>query len=448
MAARDIQATVEKMEGLTVGEPGFSREAVLALSHWKDEPDWVRRRRLEAWEAFEAIPMPQWRRTSLRGFRLGRFAPFRMREEPIGNDQLPEALRRRLTGALDRAGLIVHRNSSSFVLELDEALRAQGVILTDLDTAVREYPDLVKPHFMQAVPFTEGKFEALHSAFWSGGVFLYIPENVYVEKPIQAMYWADVPDLGVFPHTLIVAAPNSGVTYVEERLSPQGKGSLLVSSVVEVHTQPGAQVQFFGIQEWGRNVYDFTTRRALTGNDSVVNWVVGYLGGKLNKEYLETRLVGPGSSTEILGVFFVDDRQHLDVYTMMNHIAPFTSGDLLFRGALQDYAHSVFEGMIKIHPGAQDTASYLHDNTLLLSDHARADSIPSLEIEANQVRASHGATMGKLDPEQLFYLMARGLPEREAIRLLVTGFFEPVIKRIPLDTVQERLREAVAQKAV
>ena len=448
MAAKDVQAIVAEAGGFALDEPGFTRQAVLALTRWKDEPDWVRQRRLEAWEAFEALPMPQWRRTSLRGLKLQRFVPFLAQEEAAGEGQLPQELEQRLAKTPERAGLIVHRNSSSFVLELDEELRAQGVILTDLDTAVREHSELVEPHFRRAVPLDEGKFEALHGAFWSGGVFLYIPENVYVEKPIQAVYWADVPNLGVFPHTLIVAAPNSGVTYVEERLSPQGRGALLVSSVVEVHTQPGAQVQFFGIQDWGRNVYDFTTRRALTGNDSVVNWVVGYLGGKLNKEYLETRMVGPGSSTEILGVFFVDDRQHLDVYTMMNHIAPFTSGDLLFRGALQDHAHSVFEGMIKIHPGAQDTASYLHDNTLLLSDTARADSIPSLEIEANQVRASHGATMGKLDPEQLFYLMARGLPEQEAIRLLVTGFFEPVIERIPLANVQERLREAIAQKAV
>jgi len=447
MAAEDIYAVVERTEAFAIDEPGFSRQAVLALSHHKGEPDWVRQRRLEAWEAFEALPIPQWRRTSLRELELDRFVPF-VQEEAVEKDQLPEALQRRLALTPDRAGLIVHRNSSSFVLELDEELRAQGVILTDLNTAVCEHPDLVEPHFMKAVPFDEGKFEALHSAFWSGGVFLYVPENVYVEKPIQAVYWTDTPGLGVFPHTLIVAAPNSGVTFVEERLSPQGKGNTLVSSVVEVHTKPGAQVQFFGIQDWAQNVYDFTTRRAITENDSVVNWVVGYLGGKLSREYLETRMVGPGSSTEILGVFFVDDRQHLDVYTMMNHIAPFTSGDLLFRGALQDHAHSVFEGMIKIHPGAQDTASYLHDNTLLLSDNARADSIPSLEIEANQVRASHGATMGKLDLEQLFYLMARGLPEREAIRLLVTGFFEPVIERIPLENVRERLREAVAQKAV
>ncbi len=448
MPAKNAIATAQKTEALAIREPGFTRQAVLELSHLKGEPEWVHQRRLEAWEAYEATPMPQWRRTSLRELKLDSFIPFLPpEEETTDGTQLPEGLRHLLQQEGERTGLLIHRNSTSFVLELDEELAAQGVILTDLDTAVREYPELVEPHLMKAVPFTEGKFEALHSALWSGGTFLYVPEGVYIEKPIRAIYWVDAPSLAVFPHTLIVAGPNSGVTYLEERVSPEAETAILVSSVVEVHTKPGAQVHFLGLQDWGRNVFDFTTRRAVTDNDSVANWVVGYLGGKLNKEYLETQLAGPGSSTEILGVFFVDDRQHLNVYTKMNHVAPFTSGDLLFRGALQDAAHSVFEGMIKIHPGAQDTASYLHDNTLLLSDDAHADSIPSLEIEANQVRASHGATMGKLDAEQLFYLMAHGLPEKEAIRLLVTGFFEPIIERIPLEGMRERLRDAVAQKA-
>ncbi len=434
-------------------QTGFDRTTVQELSYLKDEPEWVRRRRLEAWEAYEAKPMPRWRRTNLRNLDLDAFAPFHPPAEIVGVSALPAALQDAIARESERAGLFIHQNSAGATTMLDEEWADQGVILTDLDTAVREYPDLVEPYLMgDAVSLIgsghhdQTKFEALNGALWAGGMFLYVPENVWIDKPIQGVFWADVPGLAILPHTLIITEPNSGVTYLEENLSAGGDGQIFVNAITEVYTKPGSQVSFLNIQDWTDNVLSFSSRRAVTEQDSVANWTVGAVGAGLAREFVETRLVGAGSSTDIVGVFFLDGQQHHDMYTLMNHEAPFTSGDLLFKGALQERSRSVFEGLIKIHPGAQNVASYLHEKTLVLSPDARADSIPSLEIEANEVRASHGATISKVDPEQLFYLMSHGLPEQEARRLIVEGFFEPVMGRIPLDSVREHLRAEISSK--
>lgn len=453
MSLRELNTV--RADGLALAEQtGFSRRAVEELSYLKDEPAWARRRRLEAWEAYEARPMPQWRRTNLRELNLDVFVPFQPPSEPTyDTSEFPAELQEVIARESERAGLFVHRNSAGAMVVLDEEWVEQGVILTDLDTAVREYPDLVEPYLMgEAIPLAgtghhdQTKFEALNGALWSGGMFLYVPENVWIDKPVQGIFWADVPGLAVFPHTLIITGPNSGVTYVEESRSAGGEGRILVNGITEVYTQPGSQVKFLSVQAWADNVLSFSSRRAVTGPDSVANWTMGAVGAGLSRELMETRLVGAGSSTEIVGVFFLNGKQHHDTYALMNHLAPFTSGDLLFKGAIQGRSRSVFEGLIKIHPGAQNVASYLHEKTLVLSPDARADSIPSLEIEANEVRASHGATVSKIDPEQLFYLMAHGLSEQEARRLIVNGFFESVMERIPLESVREHLRDEISAK--
>jgi Fe-S cluster assembly protein SufD len=449
-----VPGTVRADAPALAEQTGFSRASVEALSHLKDEPEWVHRRRLEAWEAYQARPMPRWRRTNLRLVHLDAFVPFHSSSATAdGTSELPADLQSAIVRESERAGLFIHRNSAGAAVVLDEEWAEQGVILTDLDTAVREYPDLVEPYLMgEAVSLAgmghhdQTKFEALNGALWSGGMFLYVPENVWIDKPIQGVFWADIPGLALFPHTLIITGPNSGVTYLEESRSAGGDGEVLVNGITEVYTQPGSQVNFLSIQAWADNVLSLSSRRAVTRQDSVVNWTLGAIGARLSREFVETRLVGAGSSTDIVGVFFLNGRQHHDTYTLMNHVAPFTSGDLLFKGALQDRSRSVFEGLIKIHPGAQNVASYLHEKTLVLSQNARADSIPSLEIEANEVRASHGATVSRIDPDQLFYLMAHGLPEQEARRLIVNGFFEQVMERIPLVSVREHLRDAIASK--
>lgn len=420
----------------------LSSDIVGHLSELKREPEWLRERRLAAWRLFETLPMPDWRRTPLDKLDLSAFAPFVQPQVQT----LPPGLQALIESGEERAGLLIQHNSSATDHWLDESLAKQGVILVDLDTAVREYPELVEKYLMtEVVQASEGKFEALHGALWSGGALLYVPRNVEIAQPIHIYYYVDQPGSSIFPHTLVVTEPGSVVTVLEESVSPPAFQAL-ACGIIEVYLKPTSQVRFIKLQDWNEQTWDFSTARALAEQDTGIYWSWGTVGSRLSRVYLESLLIGAGATTELLGVHFLNGTQHLDIYTLMNHIAQFTSGDLLFRGALQDQSYSVFEGLIKIHPGAQDTNSYLHDNTLLLSDDARADSIPSLEIEANEVRASHGATVGQVDEEQLFYLMTRGLPRKVAERMIVEGFFAPVIDRIPLPVAQEKLRAAIERK--
>lgn len=454
MSARELGAVDAGAPALAQPTATISRAAVEELSYLKEEPDWMRQRRLHAWDVYQARPMPRWRRTSLGGLNLDALVPVQPHMAPAGDGlETPAEVRGVAARESERAGLFVYRGSAGAAITLDPEWLEQGVILSDLDTAVREHPDLVKPYLLGNAISLNGtghhdqtKFEALSAALWGGGMFLYVPENVWIDKPIQALLWVNAPGQAIFPHTLVITGPNSGVTVVEESRSAGGSERTVINGITEVYTQPGSQVNFLSIQAWANNVWSFSSRRAVTEQDSVANWTIGALGAGLSRELVETRLAGAGSSTEIVGVFFLDGRQQHDTYAVMNHVAPFTSGDLLFKGALQDRSRSVFEGLIKIQRGAQNVASYLHEKTLVLSQDARADSIPSLEIEANEVRASHGATVSKIDPDQLFYLMTRGLPERDARRLIVNGFFEPVLERIPLDSVRQHLRDEISEK--
>jgi Fe-S cluster assembly protein SufD len=422
---------------------GFSREAVEALSEVRGEPEWLSERRLAAWAFYQDSPLPDWRRMPLTELKLDNFRPALLdRDDPAWPVDL-EAIR---TSADERAGLLIYRSSGRAYVEIAPAPRAQGVILTDVATAVREYPELVRRYLLgEAAPVGEHKFAALHAALWSGGLFLYVPRNVRIEQPIHGVIAVDGANRASFPHTLVVADSNSSVTYLEETWSPADQPAY-VGGAAEIYLAPGAQVRYTILNGWGENTLNLTTYRAISERDSFIGWTLGSVGGRINRLFIESLLKGAGSSTELLGIYFLNGRQHLEVDTLVNHVASFTGGDLALKGALQDEARSVFDGLIKIHPGAQDTNSYLSDQTLLLSDKARADSIPSLEIEANEVRASHGVTMGQVDEEQIFYLMSRGLTRPSAERMIVDGFFEPIMQRIPLETVKNKLRAAIERK--
>jgi Fe-S cluster assembly protein SufD len=330
---------------------------------------------------------------------------------------------------------------------LDPALAARGVILTDLDTAVREHGDLVRQYFMtEAVPAHTGKFAALHGAFWSGGVFLYVPRGVEIELPLQAITFADQPGLGLFNHSLVVLEAGSRATFVESVASDERHTNGFADDVSELIVRDGANLRHIHLQEWGLGVQNISLQRLVAGRDSTTNWLTVTLGGQLSRAEVQAVLNGQGASAEMLGIFFGEGRQHLDHHTMQIHNVPNTTSDLLFKGTLNDTARSVFSGLIQVAPGAQKTDAYQLNRNLLLSDKARADSIPNLEIQANDVRCTHGASVGPVNPEHLFYLMARGLSRADATRMIVEGFFEPVVMRIPLASVRERLWRSIEHK--
>jgi FeS assembly protein SufB len=432
---------------------GLSRGAVEEISRQKGEPEWMLQKRLQAWDIYESTPTPLGRRGDLGTLRtfsnfkfqqLTPYAPFN------GNEALSSVMERSQREALvhERAGLIVQRNSSIVHLELDEELKHQGVILTSLETAAREYPELVQEYFMtKCVPVETSKYTAMNAAFWSGGIFLYVPKGVEIEKPILGQVWIDQPGAAIFGHTLVVADDMSSVRYIEEYNSDfEGETASLFNGVVEVYTRNGAQVEFSSMQDFGMNVWNITNRNAIEENDGSTTWVMADLGSKVMLSDIGSSLKGNGSAAELVGVFFTDHDQRYSINSLANHIGLSTNAETMVKGALSDSSRVEFSGMIRIQPKAQNTASFLSDHTLLLSDKCRAESIPGLEIAANEVSASHGATTGKIDEEQLFYLMVRGIPQEEAERIIVQGFFEPVLQRIPLENLRGRLRRSIVRR--
>src|SRR6266567_1689179 len=409
---------------------GLSRDAVEALSRQKGEPEWMLQKRLHAWDVYEKTPAPLGRRGDLgtrrtvANFKFQELNPFVPSPLLDGDGSLPAAIEQSLKEALvdARSGLIVQRNASVVRTELDDELKRKGVILTDLDTAVR-------------------------AAFWSGGVFLYIPKGIEIEKPILAQIWIDSPASAIFAHTLIIAEDESSVRYVNEYNSSfDGEQASFLNDVVEVYARNAARVEFSNLQDLGLNVWNVTNKNAVHEKDGSSTWVLADLGSKVNLANIGATLCGNGSVAELVGVFFSDHDQRFSMNTLSDHDAIATNAETLVKGVLTDQSRVEFEGMIRVQPKAQQTASFLSDHTLLLSSECRAESIPSLEIGANEVSASHGATTGQIDEEQLFYLMVRGIHREEAERIIVQGFFEPVLQRIPLENLRTRLRRSIVRR--
>jgi Fe-S cluster assembly protein SufD len=445
-----MDATMTKANALT----GFSREAVEELSRSKGEPTWVLEARLAAFDTFAQLPFPQrtdeeWRRTDLRGLKLDRLAPF------AGINGRVESLDG-LLGAVEdggvsneseRAGVVVQRDASTVYVEANDDLVAQGVIYTDLDTAVREHPELVKRYFMtEAVPATLGKFEALHAAFWQGGTFLYVPKNVSVELPFRSFALGQEPHTAIFSHTLVVLEEGAEAFFVDAYRSPTQEQQGFASGVVELIQGEDSKLRYVQVQDWGRHVWNFMTERAIVARSATLNSLHVTLGSKFTKNSIGSHMRGPDSLAEMLGIFFADGDQFFDHHTWQLHESPYATSDLEFKGALKDSARSVYSGLIKVSEGAQKTDAYQQNRNLVLSRQARADSIPNLEIGANDVRCTHGATVSQVVPEHIFYLQARGIPYTEAQKLIVEGFFRPVIDRIPVEEIQGFLEGAIARK--
>lgn len=425
-------------------ETGLTRAAVEQLSARNNEPSWVLEQRLRAWQIFESLPMPtrqdeQWRRTDIRPVKLDKLAPYSVAGDGTGQSPL------QLQG--EYAGILTQQNSATVSASLRDDVADQGVIFTSLDTAVREHPALVRQYFMtEAVTAEYDKFAALNGALWSGGAFLYVPRNVEVSLPLRSLYTLTRGGIGVFTHTVIVAEEGSRVTYVEEYSSDGIDEVALNAGVVEVFVKQSAHVTFVGLQDWMGKVYDLSTQRALLDRDSRLDWLVLGMGDSVTKSNIEVGLRGRGASTQMLGLLWGYGRQHTDYHTVQDHMAPHTTSDLLYKTALNDEARSIFSGTIRVVKGAQGTDAYQANRNILLSSKASAFPSPNLEIEANEVRCTHGASIGKVDPDQLFYLMARGIPRQAATRMIVEGFFEDVLQREPVASVRDNLRELIVRK--
>ncbi|MGQ9785443.1 MAG: Fe-S cluster assembly protein SufD [Anaerolineae bacterium] len=431
----------------------FSRETVTRLSEELAEPDWMREKRYIAWSLFEEMPMPtpqdeHWRRTDLRAIKWDELKlPESVHAEQMhSSERLPEELHSILSAGGRVAGRLVLLNGNVVWHELMPEAAAQGVLLMDLTSAVHDHPNLVQRHFMRGVAPSEGKFAALNGALWKGGAFIYIPQGVKIEQPFEIVIGLKGNNIALFPRVLIIAEAGASATVIEELLSLDHADQAFSAGVSEIITGEGASVTYGELQRWREHVFSCNTRRALHSAQSHVTWDLGYLGGRLSKTFVDSTLMEDGASCQVYGVYFVRDHQHIDLDLAVHHIARHTHADLLIKGAAQERGRAVFRGLIRIDQSGQQTDSYMKNDNLILSEQARIDSIPSLIIDANDVRASHGATVSRLDEEHIFYLQSRGIPRAPAVRLVTEGFFASVLERMEQEHIRHKLMEAVISK--
>lgn len=435
------------MEGVT---EALNRSAVEALS--AADPEWLRERRMHSWSVYEQTPMPTTRLEEWRYTDLGRLLDLDALAlpevtAPADGGARPTLLQTAMEEDEAASGHLVLLDGQVIHRDLIDELAQQGVILTSLRQAVVEHEALVREHLgTEALPPEEGKFPALNGALWRDGVFVYIPRGVRVELPIRVTRWISRSGSALFTRTLIVAEPMSQLSYFDELLSDDLEEQTLVSGAVEVVARDGAHVQYVSVQRLGRGAFHQAAQRTLAGRDSTLNTLNVSLGASVARVDLTALLIGTGASSEMMGLYFADGNQHFDHNTRQDHLAPHTYSDLLYKGALDGEAHGVFRGIIRVHKGAQKTDAYQTNRNLLLSGSARADSLPNLEIEADDVKCSHGATVGQLDEEARFYLMSRGLSRIQAERLVVLGFLGEVLGRLPLGGVATKVTRVIEQK--
>src|SRR5947199_858235 len=424
---------------------GLNREIVEQISEMKGEPSWMRQFRLKSLEHFMKRPMPTWgadlssinfddiyyyiKPVQQQG-KTWEEVPVEIKDtfDRLG---IPEAERKFL------AGVTAQYESEAVYHKVREDLEKLGVIFTDMDTALRLYPDLVKEHFGSIIPYTDNKFAALNSSVWSGGSFVYVPEGVRVEIPLQAYFRINAQNMGQFERTLIVAAPGSYVHYVEGCTAPTYASDSLHSAVVEIKVMEGARVRYTTIQNWSKNVYNLVTKRTAAYRDATMEWVDGNLGSKVTMKYPAVLLMEPGARGDILSVAFASDGMQLDAGAKVTHLAPHTTSQILSKSVSKGTGRASYRGLVRINRGAHHTKSSVRCDALLLDEHARTDTYPTIRVEENQTEVGHEATVSKVGDDQLFYLMSRGLDESEAYSLIVNGFIEPITKELPMEYAVE-----------
>ncbi len=431
--------------------PSYTRNDVEALSAKNQEPKWLLESRLAAWELYEGMPMPNlkdedWRRTDYTSIHWDEASPL-ISANGATLETVPATNREPLIGE-KQGGLLAFVDGKVVHHELAEELSSQGIIFTDLLTAAKEHEAIIRANLMtKAVHPGEGKFAALHAALWTHGVFVYVPRGKVAEIPLHVVMY-NTHQGASMGHVLVVIEENAQATVLVDYASAEGTTHSTYVGATELLVGDAANLQFVALQDWNRETYEFNHQRARIGRDGNLDWIIGTMGGHLVKDYLEIELDGKGANGRMSGFFFADGEQFFDHDTQQNHNAPMTVSDLLFKGAAKDTARSVWQGMIKSLPKMQKIDGYQASRNLLLSEDARMDGIPGLEIEADDVKCSHAATFGTLEAEPIFYLMSRGIERPTAELMVIDGFFDELLARIPFERVRERLQAAMESKIV
>ncbi|GAP22905.1 iron-regulated ABC transporter permease protein SufD [Leptolinea tardivitalis] len=406
--------------------------------------------REHAWEVYKTQGIPAtteeaWRRTDLSRLNAGQFGLQNNDLNDYSAATPPEEILRPLADTEQAGQIILSINDEKIKLSND--LLEKGVVFTTFSELRKNNPSLLARYIGKIVKPEEGLFPAMVQAFGQDGIFLFIPKNVKISQPLHSIIWGAIEKTARLSHVIVVLEENSEATFIHETASPENEnGSAFHAGIVEILIGENARLQFVELQSLGKNVWNFSNERARVENQGTIEWTFGAIGSRLTKNFTDLDLVGEGATGKMSGFYFTDGTQHLDHDTQQNHLAPHTTSDLLFKGALLDNSHSVWQGMIYVAPGAQKTDGYQANRNLILSRNAHADSIPGLEIKADDVRCTHGATVGKIDKDELFYLLSRGIPQKEAERLIVEGFFDPIMQRIPFEGVRNRFQQYIHNK--
>jgi Fe-S cluster assembly protein SufB len=420
---------------------GLNREIVEAISEYKNEPQWMRDFRLKAYAHFEQRPTPTW------GGNLGQIDfddihYFVRASEKAGRtwDEVPEDIK----NTFDRlgipeaerkflAGVGAQYESESVYHQVNEQLEAQGVIFTDMDTALREHEDLVREYWATVIPPNDNKLAALNSAVWSGGSFVYVPKGVKVAMPLQAYFRINTENMGQFERTLIIAEEGSDVHYIEGCTAPVYSSDSLHSAVVEIIAKPNSRVRYTTVQNWSGNVYNLVTKRAIAQENATMEWVDCNLGSKLTMKYPSIYLLGERAHGEILSIAFAGEGQHQDAGGKIIHAAPKTTSSIFSKSISKDGGRATYRGLLEVAKGATETKSKVVCDALLLDPESRSDTYPTIRIDESDASVGHEASVSKVGEDQLFYLQSHGLDEEEASKMIVNGFIEPIAKELPME---------------
>ncbi|HUV31469.1 MAG TPA: Fe-S cluster assembly protein SufB [Acidobacteriota bacterium] len=429
------------------GARGLDHEVVEMISRMKKEPRWMSERRHEALEVFYSKPIPQWGNTELLSeidFDNIYYFMKPIEKQQTSWDDVPEYIKK----TFDRLGIpqaerdflggVSAQYESEVVYHsMRDDLKKQGIVFLDMDSGLREHPDIVEKYFGSIIPTRDNKFAALNTAVWSGGSFIYVPPGVDVKVPLQAYFRINAENMGQFERTLIIADKGARVHYIEGCTAPVYSTDSLHSAVVEVIAMEGASIRYTTIQNWSRNIYNLVTKRASAHSNATVEWVDGNLGSRLTMKYPCIQLLGEGARGEILSVAFAGSGQHQDAGAKVIHAAPRTSSRITSKSISKDAGRASYRGLVKVHKNAHNSKVSVECDALLIGQEARSDTYPTMEIDCEQVRVEHEARVSKVAEEQLFYLTSRGLSEDEARLLIVNGFMEPFTKELPLEYAVE-----------
>ena len=432
------------MSTTTAAIPGFDTDVFESFLSTRQEADWIQKARRDAFEilrdkfATELDP-EEWKRVGMRTFQPQKYS--------LQSSDASAEFETLLQDRAEFGGNVAHVDGNCTTSQLSPEIAEQGVLFGSLTHLLDQHRDTLEPHLMQrAVKVDQDRFTAWHAAYRTGGAVLYVPKGVEIKQPLHSLIGLSGNGAADFSHTLVIVEDGASASLLEETTSAHPTSAGLHIGAVELLLGRGAHLRYVQLQNWNQNTYHIAHQAGRVEADASLQWTVGGLGGKLSHLHQDVYLDGRGADAQVNGVTFATERQTMSYYTQQTHNAPDTHSDLLYKEVLRDRAKVVWRGMIKVDEVAQKTDGYQRSDALMLSPSARCDSIPGLEIEADDVRCTHGATTGRVDEEQIFYAMSRGLTKFEAMHMIVEGFFHQVYDRIPVEVVRETLSQAVERK--